>query len=155
MRKFAAAVLLSLTLVGSVFAARNVEHRTVDFDQTFTFPLGPEAECFGVPEGTLVTVDFTGEIKETVFVAGPNAGRMQAHDRISVTFIIPSTGTRGIGREIFNFKGKDDDTVVASNVVHVEGTLADGTAFKAMFHGHFTMRDGEVTREIFKVNCIK
>ncbi len=153
---------LALLLIASLFtilstlpaaAATNVVHTTIPIDETFTFPLGPEAQCFGVAPGTNITVRQTGQVKLTEFVSGPNAGRIHVQGRASDTFTVPSTGASGSAREIFNFKARGDDTFVAMSVVHAQGTLPDGTPFKATFHFHTVVQQGDVKVDIAKVNC--
>ncbi len=129
-------------------------HSTIPVDETRSFPTGPEAECFGVPEGTLVTLHYSGEVKHTEFVSGPNAGRVHEVGQLSFTLTVPSTSTTGSGRDSFNFKA-EGGRFVASDRVHVVGTLPDGTAFKATFHSHIAVQDGEVKVDITKVNCVK
>jgi len=155
-RRLAPLVIASLFAILSTLpaaAATNVVHTTMPINETLTFPLGPEAACFGVRSGTNITVHFTGEVKLTEFVSGPNAGRIHVRGRDSFSFTVPSTGTSGRGGEIFNFKARGDDTFVSMTVVHVQGTLPDGTPFKATFHFHTVVKQGDVKVDIAKVNC--
>jgi hypothetical protein len=157
-RRLAPLVIASLLAILATLpaaAATNVVRTTIPIDETSTFPLGPESRCFGVPEGTNITVHFTGEVTLTEFVSGPQAGRMHVRGRDSVTFTVPSTGTTGRGGEIFNFKSKGEDTVVGMSVVHVQGTLPDGIPFKAVFHFHTVIKQGDVKVDMGKVNCVK
>lgn len=147
------ASLLAMLAVLPAAAAKNVVHTTISIDETVTFPLGPEALCFGVPEGTGITVHFTGEVKLTQFVSGPNAGRVHVKGKESFTFSVPSTGASGSGHLVFNFKDMGDGSSVAMNVVHVSGTLPDGTPYRATFHFHTVVKDGEVKVDIAKTNC--
>ena len=149
------ASLLAILAVLPASAAKNVEHTTLPIDFTVTFPLGPEAQCFGVPEGTDLTVHFTGEVKLTEFVSGPNAGRIHVRGQESFTFTVPSTGTSGSGHLTFNFKEKGDGSFVDKTVVHVNVTLPDGTRYNATFHFHTVVKDGEVKVDIAKTNCEK
>lgn len=149
------ASLLAILTTLPAAAASNVVRTTIPFDETTTFPLGPEAPCFGAAQGTNITVHATGTVTLTEFVSGPNAGRMHVRGRDSVTFTVPSTGTTGRGREMFNFKAKSEDTVVGTAVIHVQGTLPDGTAFKAVFHFHTVIKQGDVKVDMVKVNCVK
>lgn len=155
-RRLAQLVIASLFAILSALpaaAATNVVHTTIPFNDTQTFPLGPEARCFGVPEGTTITGQFTGEVKLTEFVSGPNAGRIHVQGRDVFTVTVPATGARARGREVFNFKAKGDDTFVSMTVVHVQGALPDGTPFKATFHFHTVVQQGDVKVAIAKVNC--
>ncbi len=157
-RRLAPLVIASLFAILSALpaaAATNVVRTTIPIDETSTFPLGPEARCFGVAQGTNITVHFSGTVTLTEFVSGPQAGRMHVRGRDTVTFTVPSTGTSGRGREIFNFNAKTEDTFVGMSVVHVQGTLPDGTAFKAVFHFHTVVKHGDVKVDMVKVNCVK
>lgn len=149
----AVVTVLMVSLAVPVAAADNIVRTTIPVDETRTFPLGPEAACFGVPEGTAITVRFTGEIIQTEFVSGPNAGRIQVRGKESFTFTVPATGTRGSGSQVFNFKAKDDGSFVSMNVVHVNGMLPDGTAFRATFHFHTVVKNAQVKNDIIRLNC--
>jgi hypothetical protein len=149
------ASLLAMLAPPPAAAAANVVRTTIPFDETTTFALGPEARCFGAAQGTNITVHATGTVTLTEFVSGPQAGRMHVRGRDTVTFTVPSTGTTGRGVEIFNFNAKSEDTVVGMSVVHVQGTLPDGTAFKAVFHFHTVVKHGDVKVDMVKVNCVK
>jgi len=149
------ASLLAILATLPAAAASNVVRTTIPFDETFTFPLGPEALCFGATQGTNITVHAIGTFTLTEFVSGPQAGRMHVRGRDTVTFTVPSTGTSGRGREIFNFKAKSEDTFVSMAVVHVQGTLPNGTTFKAVFHFHTVVKQGDVKVDMVKVNCVK
>jgi hypothetical protein len=155
-RRLAPLVIASLFTILSALpaaAATNVVHTTIPFNETQTFPLGPEARCFGVAPGTTLTGQFTGEVTLTEFVSGPNAGRVHVRGGDVFTVTVPSTSARATGRERFNFKARDDDTFVSMGVVHVQGTLPDGTSFKATFHFHTVVQQGDVKVDIGKVNC--
>ncbi|CAA9387169.1 MAG: hypothetical protein AVDCRST_MAG93-9524 [uncultured Chloroflexia bacterium] len=148
------ASLLAMLAVLPAAAAKNVVHTTIPIDQMVTFPLGPEAQCFGVPEGTGINVHFTGELKLTFFVSGPNDGRVHERAKLAFTFTVPSTGASGSGSNKFNNKF-GDGSFVSMNVVHVSGTLPDGTSYRATFHFHTVVKDGEVKVDIAKTNCEK
>lgn len=152
---FLMASLLAFIAVGSAAAAKNVVHFTEELNETLTFPAGPEAACVGGAQ--MVTITAEGLLRITQFVDGPNAGTFHVRASIEGTFRF-FTGDRtvasGTFRQHVNFKAHRGDER-DNFVIHATGTLANGEDVKFMFHGHFTMRDGEVTREIFKVNCIK
>ncbi len=150
---FLIASLLGILSALPVTAAGNVVHTTIPSNETFTFPLGPEARCFGVPEGTNITVHFIGEVKQTEFVSGPNVGRTHHVGKATITFTVPSTGARGTGRILFNDQAKDADTFRHILVVHINGTRGDGTAFKANFHVQMVVKNGEAKVDIYKVSC--
>ena len=150
-----AVALLTLVAVVPAAAADRVVHRTEEINLSFTFPAGPEAECFGRAE--MITITFTGVVRTTEFVSGPNAGTFHERGRVAGTFRAftgDTTLVTGTFKQNFNFKIHRGDERV-NFVVHGTGTTPDGEQVKFQFHGHFTMRDGEITREIFKVNCIK
>jgi hypothetical protein len=149
------ASLFTILVALPAAAATNVVHTTIPVNETFTLQLGPEARCLGVPQGTTATAHYTGEIKQTEFVSGPNAGRIHVQERDVFTFTIPSTGAGGRARETVHVIVKNDDTVSFMNVVHMQGTLPDGTPFKVTFHVHVVVQQGEVKVDMVKVNCVK
>ncbi len=134
-------------------AATNVVHTTIPVNETFTLQLGPEARCLGVPQGTTATAHYTGEIKQTEFVSGPNAGRIHVQERDVFTFTIPSTGAGGSARETVNLIVKRDDAFGYMNVVHMQGTLPNGTPFKVTFHVHVVVQQGDLKVEMTHVSC--
>ncbi len=148
-------VVLS-TFTASAFAGDNVVHSTIPVvDGTNTFAAGPEAQCIGVEEDTLVTATFSGEFKLTEFVDGPQAGRFHLRGQVSGTFVIPSEeGIMGTFRQQVNDQGTGDD-IVSNFVSHASGTTADGSEFKFVLHGHLVVQNDVVKVNFEKFSCIK
>lgn len=151
---FLAASVLLLTFTVPAFAGNNVVHSTIADEFTETFPVGPDAECFGVEPGTLVTAEITSDLKVTTFVDGPQAGRVHVRGEFSGTMHIHGTEITGSFVNQFNEHTTSDDRVF-KRVVKISATASDGSEIEILLHNHVVMQNGDVKVEFAKANCIK
>jgi len=159
MRKLPIVLVASILLFAftiPAFAGNNVVHSTVTDEFTQTFPLGAEAECFGVEPGTLVTAEITPDLKVTEFVDGPQAGRLHIRGQFTGDQTIHADGGVITGSFVNhqNVITTSDDTVF-KRVVKISSTALDGSEIKVLVHVHTIVQDGDVKLEIAKFNCIK
>ena len=150
------ASILLFTLTIPAFAGNNVVHRTITDEFTQTFPIGPEAECFGVEQGTPITAEIKSDLKVTEFVDGPQAGRLHIRGQFTGEQTIDADGGEITGSFV-NYQNvitTSDDTVF-KRVVKISSTALDGSEIEVLVHVHTIVQDGDVKLEIAKFNCIK
>lgn len=152
---FAIALFTSM-LILPASAAERVEHdtQTVPFYEIVRVE-GEEAACLEGADTFILNRTDVYQITEVI--SGPNAGSMHLKFKSEGTFHALAGNTtiaNGTIHAHLNFKTHRGDRRLNFSEILV-GTTPHGEPVKYMIHSHFTRRDGELTRAIFKVNCIQ
>jgi hypothetical protein len=153
---FFAFALIASMVVMPASAAERVEHRTETASYTDTVLIeGEERACLEGADRLILNVNDVSDIAEVV--SGPNAGSMRIRISFDGTFQ-GFTGDMptitGMFQGHFSLKIHRGDRLTSFSE-HVSATTSSGERVKYLIHSHFTIRDGELTRDVYKLNCIQ
>lgn len=145
--------------ISRAFAAEPVVQTIIEYtDQILgPFPTAIDAECVGGTgaEGIVTFVE-RGVTKLTEHVSGPLAGSVHLISRYDGTFtmLLGDQSSSGVYRGTYD-EQLSPGTHVSGFSVRATSTRPDGTPIMWVFHGHVTISQETVTRDIQKVTCIK